>query len=154
MANQQLNASANAQAEVIINLTPHLATPDQASAGLIDMPEDGGLRAALTEALSFNHQPDQEELLRRARRVVGIMADYAGGMTALQGRKVMLGGFSALMHPPSGSLPEGGNAGGVCLPWSLRVRGPVAARRLRPEDGDLPPWWIHLGELTHPVPTS
>lgn len=99
MANATLNASANAQAEVIINLTQHLATPDQASAGLIDMPEDGGLRAALTEALSFNHQPDQEELLRRARRVVGIMADYAGGMTALQGHKVMLGGFSALMHP-------------------------------------------------------
>ena len=69
MANANLNTTANAQAEVIINLTPHLATPDQASAGLIDMPEDGGLRAALTEVLSFNHQPDQEELLRRAWRV-------------------------------------------------------------------------------------
>ena len=72
MANATLNASANAQAEVIINLTQHLATPDQASAGLIDMPEDGGLHAALNEALSFNHQPDQEELLRRARRVTWV----------------------------------------------------------------------------------
>ena len=116
MANATLNASANAQAEVIINLTPHLATPDQASAGLIDMPEDGGLRAALTEALSFNHQPDQEELLRRARRVVGIMADYAGGMTALQGRKVMLGGFSALMHPLQAACLKAGMQVGYAYP--------------------------------------
>ena len=118
MANATLNASANAQAEVIINLTQHLATPDQASAGLIDMPEDGGFRAALNEALSFNHQPDQEELLRRARRVVGIMADYAGGMTALQGRKVMLGGFSALMHPLQAACLKAGMQVGYAYPGS------------------------------------
>lgn len=117
MANQQLNASANAQAdEVFISLMLYLVTPDQASAGLIDMPEDGSLRAALIEALSYNHQPDQEELLRRARRVVGIMADYAGGMTALQGRKVILGGFSALMHPLQAACLRAGMQVGYAYP--------------------------------------
>ena len=44
------------------------------------------------------------------------MADYAGGMTALQGRKVVLGGFPALMHPLQAACLKAGMQVGYVYP--------------------------------------
>lgn len=54
----------------IINLTQHRATPDQLSAGVVDLPP--AQREHLAELLTFEECPGLEELKDRAREVADL----------------------------------------------------------------------------------
>ncbi len=49
---------------MIINLTQHLATPDQSAAGVVDLPPEQ--RQALIECLTVDELPSREEIIARA----------------------------------------------------------------------------------------
>jgi hypothetical protein len=72
----------------ILNLTQHSATPEQAAAGVVDLPPD--TRAKLSALLTFEDLPKPEELPERAVQI----AQLALGCT-----KAMIGGAPFLMRP-------------------------------------------------------
>jgi len=74
----------------ILNLTQHAATEDQLNAGVIDL--QGDLKTALVEAITFPAVYDHEELVSRAKRVVGIVRD-----SQVDCQHVMIGGMPSFM---------------------------------------------------------
>ena len=74
----------------ILNLTQHIATPDQIEAGVVDLV--GEEREALLRLLTFETPPDFMEIWRRADG----LADLAKSKEA---EAVMIGGAPYLMGP-------------------------------------------------------
>lgn len=74
----------------IINLTQHAATEDQLVAGVVDL--QGDLKAALVAAITFPPVYTHEELVHRAKRVVGIVKD-----AQIDSSHVMIGGMPSFM---------------------------------------------------------
>ena len=75
--------------DCIINLTQHLATPEQIDAGVVDLPDLA--RTALTELLTFEDLPTLTEIDTRAYQIaeLGIASDCA---------QAMIGGAPYLMR--------------------------------------------------------
>jgi hypothetical protein len=86
---------------MILNLTQHLATPEQLADGVRDL--DGDLRSLLIEALTVDDLPNRAEILARCQDVVNIClatkADNAPG-------SVMIGGAPWMMGPLAYELRE------------------------------------------------
>lgn len=85
----------------IINLTQHSATEDQQLAGVIDL--QGALKAALVAAITFPAVYTHEELVSRAKRVVGIVKD-----SQIDAQHVMIGGMPSFMPVLQSVLQEAG----------------------------------------------
>ena len=84
----------------ILNLTQHLATPDQVKAGVIDLPELG--RQQLQKLITFETLPDDTELSDRAHAVANLAAQYIELMTLTDGEPintVLIGGAPYFMVP-------------------------------------------------------
>lgn len=84
----------------ILNLTQHLATPDQAKAGVIDLPELG--RQQLQKLITFETLPDDTELSDRAHAVASLAAQYIEVLEARDGEPintVLIGGAPYFMVP-------------------------------------------------------
>lgn len=82
-----------------INLTQHIATPEQISDGVVDL--DGDNRDRLKKLLNFVELPDPGQVLRRAEDI----ADLA----ARQGApRAMIGGAPFLMGPLEQALSTRG----------------------------------------------
>lgn len=84
----------------ILNLTQHLATPDQAKAGVIDLPELG--RQQLQKLITFETLPDDTELSGRAHAVANLAAQYIEVLEARDGEPintVLIGGAPYFMVP-------------------------------------------------------
>lgn len=84
----------------ILNLTQHLATPDQTKAGVVDLPELG--RQQLQKLITFEALPDDTELSDRAHAVAGLAAQYIELMTLTDGEPVntvLIGGAPYFMVP-------------------------------------------------------
>ncbi len=80
---------------MILNLTQHLATPEQKKAGVIDQPENW--RRDLSELLTFDNLPDRQEIAMRARAIVEFVRDNAPFNTWKGEKAVMIGGAPWLM---------------------------------------------------------
>jgi hypothetical protein len=74
----------------ILNLTQHAATEDQLASGVIDL--QGDLKAALVAAITFPAIYDHEELVSRAKRVLGLVKD-----ARIDCGHVMIGGMPSFM---------------------------------------------------------
>jgi hypothetical protein len=87
----------------ILNLTQHPATPDQAKAGVIDLPEDQW--AHIKEALTFNDLPDATEIEERALYIAlkAVVIGHDVGAT-----HAMIGGAPYLMAPLEQALEDYG----------------------------------------------
>lgn len=84
----------------ILNLTQHLATPDQIRAGVIDLPELG--RQQLQKLITFETLPDDTELSDRAHAVANLAAQYIEVLEARDGEPintVLIGGTPYFMVP-------------------------------------------------------
>lgn len=94
---------------MIINLTQHLATPEQAAAGVCDLPES--VREELTKALTFVSLPTAEEIEERAQYIAGFAVfnglggDLDDDPAALF---AMIGGAPYLMAPLEKALADHG----------------------------------------------
>lgn len=88
----------------IINLTINPATPEQAAAGVVDLPA-GPLTAALAKALTFGRLPDYAELVHRAEAIASI-AEKA--CTAAGCSTAMIGGEPGLMSHVEAALHHAG----------------------------------------------
>jgi len=73
---------------MIVNLTQHPATAEQAAAGVVDL--GGALAAEVHSLLTFNNPPSRWEVYQRADRLAEI-AKYVGASAA------MIGGAGWLM---------------------------------------------------------
>lgn len=71
---------------MILNLTQHVATPEQKAAGVVDLPQEK--RQKLIALLTFEELPTRDEINRRASDI----ADLTDGYTT-----VMIGGASYLI---------------------------------------------------------
>ena len=86
---------------MILNLTQHVATPEQVAAGVVDLPP--AERQWLAQALTFECVPSQEALHTRAEAI----ASFAGEQGILSGAfdeelgfgQVMVGGAPFFMAP-------------------------------------------------------
>lgn len=84
----------------ILNLTQHLATPDQIKAGVVDLPELG--RQQLQKLITFETLPDDTELSNRAHAVANLAAQYIELMGFNDGEPintVLIGGAPYFMVP-------------------------------------------------------
>ena len=87
---------------MIINLTQHPATAEQAAAGVVDL--SGDALNALRDALTFHALPTREEIRSRAEYIAALAAyagDDAGPPTA-----AMIGGAAYLMSALEGALDD------------------------------------------------
>jgi len=76
----------------ILNLTQHLATPDQIEAGVYDITEPQH-REILLRALTFETVPGDEDVVDAAEELAGLATSLAE-----DGGDVMIGGAPFLMH--------------------------------------------------------
>lgn len=93
----------------ILNLTQHLATPDQIKAGVIDLPELG--RQQLQKLIAFETLPDDTELSDRAHAVASLAAQYIELMGFNGGEPVntvLIGGAPYFMVPLEIALAHAG----------------------------------------------
>lgn len=93
----------------ILNLTQHLATPDQKAAGVVDLPELG--RQQLQKLTTFETLPDDTELSDRAHAVASLAAQYIELMTLTDGEPVntvLIGGAPYFMVPLEIALAHAG----------------------------------------------
>lgn len=90
----------------IINLTKHVATPPQVAEGVEDLPDN--LRQVLLDILNFDECPDNKELISRAMRVKGLLADHLRSAEAMRGAAVMIGGMPAFDTVLESALKEAG----------------------------------------------
>lgn len=104
----------------ILNLTQHSATPEQLSAGVIDLsPSD---RALLASALTFNECPDESIMSARAASIAQMAAGHSAGV-----KSAMIGGAPYFMRPLEYALWK------VCIRpvYAFSVRESV--ERIRPD---------------------
>lgn len=79
----------------ILNLTQHLATPEQVMQGVIDAPEEE--RKAIMELLTFDTLPTEQVILDRAKRLAQIAVDLGFSYA-------MIGGAPYLMRALENAL--------------------------------------------------
>ena len=105
---------------MILNLTQHPATPEQLSAGVIDLsPSD---RALLASALTFNECPDESILSARAASIAQMAAGHSAGV-----KSAMIGGAPYFMRPLEDAL----RAVGIRPLYAFSIRESV--ERPRPD---------------------
>lgn len=114
-----------ARSTMILNLTQHKATPEQAAAGVVDLPEQQ--REELVALLTFGELPSPAEIKRRAWAVAELAAQ--NGLGGDDGddphpRAAMIGGAPWLMGPLEAAL------------WAMAIK-PVYAFSMR-ESADQP----------------
>lgn len=97
----------------ILNLTMHKATPDQAAAGVVEMPEPD--RSEVLRLLEFGELPDSNEIERRADLLADLAAKHCQA-----GDRVMIGGASYLMSRLEWAI----NNRWMCNGWRSAVYGP------------------------------
>lgn len=93
----------------IINLTQHLATPEQLTEGVMDMPKEE--RAQLVRLLTVDEVPTWEEILNRCADIAQLACH--NGLGGDDGddphpTKAMIGGAPAMMAPLEAALHEVG----------------------------------------------
>lgn len=91
----------------ILNLTQHLATPDQLAAGVVDISERH--REWLLAEITFEDPPSAQEMLSRARQIVCLVQHYVkkdGGVW--RHPAVMIGGAPYFMPMLQRVLKEEG----------------------------------------------
>ena len=76
--------------EQILNLTQHVATPEQIAAGVVDLPQEQ--REKLIELLTFEELPTSGEIRERVEGILNIVASIAKPQS-----KVMIGGAPYMM---------------------------------------------------------
>jgi len=84
---------------MILNLTQHLATPEQKAAGVRDLPEPE--RKILIGHLTFAEIPTTKELLERAQKISTLAATFINGADS---KYAMIGGAPFLMSVLESSL--------------------------------------------------
>lgn len=89
---------------MILNLTQHVATPEQVAEGVVDLAGDA--RALLVELLTFDALPDAAEIADRAHDIAQLVAfnglgDDGDDPVFLH---AMIGGASYLMAPLEAAL--------------------------------------------------
>ena len=89
----------------ILNLTQHVATPEQQAQGVVDLQPD--TRDYLVELLTVDELPSQEELLKRCAKIAALAEENCpeseeddGGWT----HHVMVGGAPWMMSALEGAL--------------------------------------------------
>lgn len=82
---------------VIVNLTQHPATPEQAAVGVVDL--KGEKLVVLKKLLTFNRKPAIEEIHRRAEDVADLCGHYCAAM---------IGGAPYFMSALEGALKAEG----------------------------------------------
>ena len=73
---------------MIVNVTQHVATPEQKAQGVHDLP--GEVRKELSQLLTFEELPTRESLLTRATQVAQLISPF-------EGDSVMIGGAPFFM---------------------------------------------------------
>lgn len=89
----------------IINLTQHLATPEQLAAGVVDLPP--GLLAEARKIMTFHELPPPTELYERADALVDLVHRYNDGAPVMA-HAVMIGGSPFFMAPLHIAILEAG----------------------------------------------
>lgn len=105
---------------MILNLTQHPATPEQLSAGVIDLSPDD--RAELARLLTFSECPDESILSARAASIARMAAGHSAGM-----KSAMIGGAPYFMRPLENAL----RSVGIRPLYAFSVRESV--ERTRPD---------------------
>lgn len=89
---------------MIINLTQHLATPEQRDAGVVDLPEE--IRKEVLETITFDDIPSSKDLEAAAQRVVDLLILAQGSI--LPGQEVVIGGAPFFMRPLESAIRRAG----------------------------------------------
>lgn len=84
----------------MINLTQHVATPEQVEAGVVDLPDS--IREEIQKFLTFDTAPVSGEIYSRAAKIADIASDIIGADSA------MIDGPSFLMSALENALKERG----------------------------------------------
>ena len=79
----------------ILNLTQHCATPEQAAAGVVDLPANA--KAIVSALLTFDKIPTAVEILERANEIAATAEDY-------DYKAVMIGGAPWFMSAVENAL--------------------------------------------------
>ena len=79
----------------ILNLTQHLATPEQKAVGVVDLSEPE--RTALRTLLTFNDLPTRDEVKERARSIAALAFKEFKECLDSNNPEVMVGGAPFLM---------------------------------------------------------
>ena len=115
--------------EKILNLTQHLATPEQIAQGVVDLSEQD--RKALVSAITFEELPDVAIIENRAKRVCDIAVKY--GI-----EKVMIGGAPFFMSTLEKALKSGAKIIGVnnrdLKTFTVDCKNSIRLRNMAPED--------------------
>ena len=90
---------------VIYNLTQHVATPEQVSAGVVDLPAED--RKILVDLLTVGELPDFVDLRRRVRGIVALLPEISPEKGDSLGT-AMIGGAPFLMGLLAQHLDERG----------------------------------------------
>ena len=90
--------------EKFLNLTQHVATLEQVSDGVIDLPDgEGSYREALIKSLTFENLPKyQSEVTRKAQEIAGLVIQYLYDQKIDPKKEkvfAMIGGAPYLMAP-------------------------------------------------------
>lgn len=93
------NITSTEATKLIINLTQHVATPEQISAGVTDLPEH--IRSELVQLLTFEDLPTLEQICARAEVIASLVHEPIGA-------SMMIGGAPYLMAPLIESLQKRG----------------------------------------------
>lgn len=80
---------------MIINLTQHMATPEQGALGVVDLPEAYSERADLVRLLTIEELPSAEDLYCRADQLVDLVRESS--LDVPIGTAVMIGGAPYLL---------------------------------------------------------
>ena len=86
---------------MIVNLTQHPATSEQAADGVVDLPQ--AARDTLGALLTFAERPTPESVVERAQALAALASAHCG-----EDRMVMIGGAPYLMAPLESALRRAG----------------------------------------------
>lgn len=82
---------------MIINMTQHLATEDQVTAGVVNLPDED--RRQLVDLLTFLERPTQQDLQYRADTLAQLASDVLAQLSRDTYDQAMVGGAPYLMAP-------------------------------------------------------
>lgn len=107
----------------IMNLTQHLATPDQIAAGVFDLVPEA--RAELTRLLTFDTCPTRYDVATRAAKIASLAGRYADKYGGERAEAAMIGGAPYLMSHLERLLNTAHNAAHDAG-WPVRPRAVYA----------------------------
>ena len=85
---------------MILNLTQHVATPEQVAQGVVDLPAE--LRAELSRYLTVDDLPSEAEIAARCEAIAGLIyqteADNAPAAVMIGGAPWMMGPLVRALH--------------------------------------------------------